>query len=80
MAKPSCYNRPAYKDSIFVQDGWKKAKAGKAIIRLPLMKLIPDPMSKNCQQWGPMGEAKLKNWDCQGCRWKPEPELQLAPQ
>ena len=44
--------------------------------RLPRMVEIPDPMSKTCQQHGPMGEATLhpEKWDCAGCMWKPTEE------
>ena len=67
--KPNCYNRPPFKDTVLVQDGWM----WREMTRLPRMVEIPDPMSKTCQQHGPMGEATLhpEKWDCAGCCWKP---------
>lgn len=73
MAHPSCYNRPPFKDLVTVQSGWLSAKAaGSFLSRAPLMIQIPHTMSKDCKQWGPEGEAKRRNWDCTGCRWKPK--------
>lgn len=75
--KPRCFNRPPFKDTIIVQDGWLDHKhiqhpfLPPVASRVPLMREIPDPMSKECQQHGPLGEATLHGWDCEGCRWKP---------
>lgn len=65
--KPRCYNRPPFKDTVEVQLGW-----GPNCTRA--MAHISDPMSKGCQQHGPLGEATLhpEQWACDGCRWKPE--------
>lgn len=68
--KPACYNRPAYRDRVVVQEGWAPTHDG--FSRIPIMKSIPDQMSKGCQQWGPLGCAKIGNWNCDGCKWKPE--------
>ena len=75
--KPHCYNRPPFRDSVIVQDGWIFEtilnEHGEPVrTRLPRMVEINDDMSKNCQQHGPMGEATLHGWDCTGCRHKPE--------
>ena len=67
MIRPSCYNRPDYRKMLYVPDGWDDDGRRK-------LKLIPDRMSKDCRQWGPMGEAKLKHWNCDGCRHKPVEE------
>jgi hypothetical protein len=61
---PKCYNRPPYQDHVYVQNGW--TEDGRRI-----MAYIPDDMSKGCPQHGPLGEATLKKWNCEGCRWKP---------
>ena len=65
MDKPACYNRPPFAASRLVQDGWNLV-GGRNTIE------IPDNMSKGCQQWGELGEARLKGWDCAGCKWKEE--------
>ena len=64
--KPSCYNRPPFKDYLAAPIGW--TDDGRRD-----MAYIPDPMSKGCQQHGPMGVATLhpEQWACDGCRWKP---------
>lgn len=78
MTTPSCYNRPPFKDTVCVQDGWHAYTEwvgwNEIKTRLPRMVEIPDPMSKTCQQHGQMGEATLhpEKWDCAGCCWKPE--------
>lgn len=68
---PRCYNRPAFKDTIRVQKGYFKENGPFNGARK--MVQIPDPMSKGCQQHGPMGEAHLhpEDWNCVGCKWKP---------
>lgn len=72
MTKPPCFNRPPYKDTIVVQDGWINQEfpfIGKT--RTPRMVEIDDPMSKACQQnKPPFGEAYRMGWDCEGCRWR----------
>lgn len=67
--KPRCYNRPPFKPELSVPDGW--SAAGRRV-----WNIILDPMSKDCKQHGVMGEATLhpEDWDCAGCRWKPEKE------
>lgn len=74
--KPRCFNRPPFADTVTVQDGWSETLVldtllGEVKTRVPKMIEIPDPMSKDCQQHGPKGEATLHGWDCEGCRWKP---------
>jgi hypothetical protein len=80
MNKPSCYNRPDFKDTVIVQDGWVSTKPVMDVSgslwqrsRVPAIVEIPDPMSKGCQQHGPMGEATLhpEQWACDGCIHKP---------
>lgn len=72
--KPNCYNRPPYKETRIVQDGWTSPIGNMTAIVSPKMVEIADPMSKGCQQHGPLGEATLhpERWDCAGCRWKPD--------
>lgn len=65
MNRPSCYNRADYKKDLYVQLGW--GRDGRRI-----MGWIPHTMSTDCKQWGPLGEAKLKGWNCDGCRHKPK--------
>ena len=82
MTKPNCFNRPAYKDTVEVQDGWyagiyKTGKDGdvfpvRAPTRSPIMRTIPDPMSKECMQHSPHGAATIYGWDCEGCKHEPE--------
>ena len=68
MTKPDCHNRPDYLDTVTVQDGWRIAGDSRA----PIMRTIPDPMSKGCQQHSPHGAATIYGWDCAGCRHLPE--------
>lgn len=63
--RPSCYNRPAFRSKITVQHGWN-------IDNKRHMITIDDPMSKGCQQWGPLGEASIHKWNCAGCNWLPK--------
>ncbi len=67
MSHPKCYNRPDFLDHVEVCRGW--TDDGRRITAY-----VPDPMSKGCQQWGELGEARLKNWDCGDCRHRPEKE------
>jgi hypothetical protein len=62
-----------------VQDGYYQKTVmnhlGNAVqILQPRMSRISDPMSKGCQQHGPLGEATLhpERWDCVGCVHKPK--------
>ena len=76
MTKPDCHNRPDYADTLTVQDGWEEVRIttnlGRVIdSRVPIMKTIPDTMSKTCQQHSPHGAATLYGWDCAGCRHLP---------
>ena len=77
MTKPDCHNRPDYADTVTAQDGWRKAHVRDVATdelfetRLPIMRIIPDPMSKGCQQHSPHGAAMLYGWDCAGCRHLP---------
>lgn len=77
--RPRCHNRPPFKDTVIAQDGWvyeivRLLGGGEAQTRSPIVKEVPDPMSKECQQHGASGEATLhpEDWDCAGCVWKPE--------
>ncbi len=70
IGKPSCYDRPPFDETRRVQDGWLNAEVNGVLTRIPRMVMIYDEMSKGCQQWGPLGEARLKSWDCDGCKWK----------
>lgn len=72
MDKPACYNRPPAADTRLVQDGWELIERNGRITQMPIMRMIEDNMSKTCQQWGELGEARLRGWDCAGCRWKEE--------
>lgn len=73
MTKPNCYNRQPFKDTVEVQVGWVNSNEWMYKAQLRRVETIHDPMSKGCQQHGPMGEATLHpdKWDCGGCRWKP---------
>ena len=66
--KPSCYNRPDFQQFAQVQNGWTRDGCRHMIE-------IVDPMSKGCQQHGPLGEATLHGWDCAGCRHKPNAKV-----
>lgn len=68
---PRCYNRKPYLDTVEVQDGWIEDGRRR-------MKIIADPMSKDCQQWGDLGEARLKQWQCGDCIWRPKTVLSLV--
>lgn len=72
--KPSCYNRPPFRDTREVQDGYERPIGNMSAVIVPRMVTIDDPMSKGCQQWGPLGEATLhpERWDCVGCVHKPK--------
>lgn len=70
--KPTCYNRPAFLDRRTVQDGYERPIGNMSAVIVPRMVTIDDPMSKGCQQWGRLGEARMHGWDCDGCKWKPE--------
>ena len=77
MAKPNCFNRPAYKDTVEVQDGWDHVKIrdihGRVVdTRVPAMKTRPNPMSKQCMQHTSHGAATIYGWDCDGCKHEPE--------
>lgn len=64
MTKPACFNRPAFRDTIVVQDGWTEDGRRNMVE-------IPDPMSKTCpQNKPPFGEAYIQGWDCVGCHHK----------
>ena len=76
MTKPDCHNRPDYADIVKVQDGWEQVQVhdiyGHDVdTRAPIMRTIPDPMSKGCQQHSPHGAATMYGWDCAGCRHLP---------
>lgn len=77
MIKPICFNRPDCLDTVTVQDGWENVKVrdihGRVVdTRVPVMRTIPDPMSKTCQQHSPHGAATIYGWDCDGCKHEPE--------
>jgi len=72
--KPNCHNRPDYRDTVTVQNGWRDALVFDAITggnietRVPNMIEIPFTMSKECQQLkAPFGEAYIHGWNCEGC-------------
>ena len=74
--KPRCYNRPDYQDSVRLQDGSYLTSAyvigdGYRPVQARREVVIPDHMSKTCQQWGEFGEARRMNWECDGCRHDP---------
>ena len=70
VTKPNCFNRPAYKDTVEVQDGWRYVTVLECF-RAPNMITILDPMSKTCQQHSPHGAATIYGWDCEGCKHEP---------
>jgi len=70
------HNRHPFPDTVTVQDGWEEITvmiAGDFTrrVRVPRMVTRPNPMSKECQQWGEYGWARIQGWDCSGCRWMP---------
>lgn len=75
MKKPPCYNRKAYNYIRIVQDGWqvitlRDEQTGEIVTtRVPVVKQINDPMSKECMQHTAHGAATIYGWDCSGCRW-----------
>lgn len=67
-----CHNHLPYADKVWVQDGWEEIKYavhGKLTTsRTPVMKLIPNPMKKECDY-----TTHIKtNGDpgCNACIWK----------
>lgn len=61
--RPSCFNRPPYKEFVEVQRGWTEDGRRDTTF-------VPDGMYKGCPSIKPpFGEAYLKGWKCTGCRW-----------
>jgi hypothetical protein len=61
-----CYNRQPLRDGHMVQNGWREAIAGSNASRMPVMRYIPDPMTRACQYAiSPEGQADTA---CDGCR------------
>lgn len=50
-------NRPPFRDTREVQDGYERPIGNMSAVIVPRLVTIYDPMSKGCQQHGPMGEA-----------------------
>ena len=78
MTKPNCFNRPDIADTVEVQDGWRTGRFitgadGESFqTRAPIMRTIPNPMSKECMQHTAHGAATIYGWDCEGCKHEPE--------
>lgn len=67
--RPRCWNRPPFKKYVKVRDGWKTVGVRGLMITVPIFKVIPNRMSKECMQWSEGGSALIENWDCSGCMW-----------
>jgi hypothetical protein len=65
-----CYNRKPLRSHQTVQAGWHHLRYQEATLRvetrMPVMKLIPVPMSKDCQHTLDAPNDKK----CLGCRWQ----------
>ena len=77
MTKPSCHNRPDYLDTVTVQDGWSDevittCRGMTNRSRVSIIKIIQNPMSKECMQHTAHGAATIYGWDCGGCKHEPE--------
>lgn len=76
-----CHNRAPYKDTVWVQSGYRdangiayadrgmtaeyKGKQQPARLMLPLQVEIPNPMSKSCRM-----DVRFTHKGCRGCRWQ----------
>lgn len=45
----SCYNRPPLEEFAEVQDGYLRADVDGMQTRIPIVKIVPAPMTKDCQ-------------------------------
>ena len=66
--RPRCYNRPAIKPTVRVQNGWT-GDGRRIMIDMPFL------MSMGCPLHGAHGEATINYWNCSGCKWLPETSL-----
>lgn len=64
-AKNGCFNHPPYDKVVLVQFGWSRAEMNS---RNPVMKLISNPNSKDCQY--SRSAQRADDPKCQGCKWK----------
>lgn len=70
----SCHNRPPFRDTQRVQDGWIDSGPS----RVPVMRAIPFRMTPECVYGNDRSEdarrGGLGAFDpgCDGCRWKKE--------
>ena len=61
-----CHGRPPLRLLVEVQDGWRNVRAAGQSTRVPVMRFMPDPMTKACQYaTSPEGQADPA---CEGCR------------
>lgn len=44
-----CFDREPLRDKVYVQDGWRYHHDGVQFTRIPIIKEIPDPMTKDCR-------------------------------
>lgn len=65
MKTNPCHNRPAFKPSMWVQDGWTHSAA--ATSRLPRMVVVPFRMAADCQY---AKDDRYADPGCVGCVWK----------
>ena len=64
--KHGCHGRPPLRDGLMVQDGWNETITGSSASRAPVMRHVPDPMTRACQYAvSPEGQADPR---CEGCR------------
>jgi hypothetical protein len=70
-----CHNRKPFVDAVTVQDGWARARDIVGLLpivtRQPRMKVIPDPMTKDCQYT--LHAENHADPSCAGCTWKAQP-------
>ena len=70
-----CYNHKPYVDTVIVPDGWDYFRDGKnQPQRTPLLKDIPNPMTKDCQYT--LHQNNHADPRCAGCIWQAQPQLE----
>jgi len=64
MNRPRCYNSKPPSEFLEAPNGYSDDGRRR-------MKTIRHILSTKCQQWGALGEARLKFWNCDGCERDP---------
>lgn len=67
------FNRDPFPEHVSVPDGYVVIldRDTRTVTRVQRMTTVPNPMSKECQQWGEFGWARIQGWDCTECQWYP---------